>query len=53
MTTVALREIAHARAGDKGDISSIGVFVDDPRHYPGGQAPAHARAPEGRASAAC
>jgi hypothetical protein len=33
MTTVALREIAHARAGDKGDISSIGVFVRDPRHY--------------------
>lgn len=33
MTTVALREIAHARAGDKGDISSIGVFVD-PGHYP-------------------
>jgi hypothetical protein len=34
MTTVALREIAHARAGDKGNISSIGVFVTDPRHYP-------------------
>jgi hypothetical protein len=34
MTTVALREIAHARAGDKGNISSVGVFVDDPRHYP-------------------
>jgi hypothetical protein len=33
MTAVALREIAHARAGDKGDISSVGVFVTDPRHY--------------------
>ena len=31
---VALREIAHARAGDKGDISSIGIFVHDRRHYP-------------------
>lgn len=34
MTRVLLREIAHARAGDKGDISSIGVFVTDARHYP-------------------
>jgi hypothetical protein len=34
MTTVALREIAHARAGDKGNISSIGVFVTDEHHYP-------------------
>jgi hypothetical protein len=34
MTTVPLREIAHARAGDKGNISSVGVFVTDPRHYP-------------------
>ena len=33
MSRVPLREIAHARAGDKGDISSIGVFVNDPRHY--------------------
>ena len=33
MTTVPLREIAHARAGDKGNISSVGVFVTDPRHY--------------------
>ena len=33
MTTVPLREIAYAPAGDKGDISSIGVFVRDPRHY--------------------
>jgi hypothetical protein len=34
MTTVPLRAIAHARAGDKGNISSVGVFVADPRHYP-------------------
>jgi hypothetical protein len=31
---VALREIAHARAGDKGNISSLAVFAYDPRHYP-------------------
>ena len=29
-----LREIAHARAGDKGNRSSIAVFVLDPQHYP-------------------
>lgn len=29
-----LREIAHARAGDKGNISNIGVFVYRPEHYP-------------------
>ena len=34
MTVVPLREIAYARAGDKGDISSIGVFVGDPANYP-------------------
>ncbi|MFT4115985.1 hypothetical protein [Bradyrhizobium sp.] len=28
-----LRQIASARAGDKGNISSIGVWVYDPRHY--------------------
>jgi hypothetical protein len=33
--TVPLREIAHARAGDKGDISSVSVWVYDPRHYAG------------------
>lgn len=31
---VPLREIAHARAGDKGDISSICVWVQRPEHYP-------------------
>jgi hypothetical protein len=30
---VPLREIAHARAGDKGDRSNIAVFVYEPRHY--------------------
>jgi hypothetical protein len=30
---VALREIAHARAGDKGNRSNVAVFVYDPRHY--------------------
>ena len=30
---VLLREIAHARAGDKGNISSVAVFPYDPAHY--------------------
>jgi hypothetical protein len=30
---VPLREIAHARAGDKGNRSNVAVFVYDPRHY--------------------
>ena len=33
MTMVPLREIAHARAGDKGNISNISVWVYDPEHY--------------------
>ena len=32
--TVPLREVAHARAGDKGNISSVAVFAYDARHYP-------------------
>ncbi len=28
-----LRHIAHARAGDKGNRSNVGVFVYDPKHY--------------------
>ena len=28
-----LREIAHARAGDKGNRSNVSVFVNDPAHY--------------------
>lgn len=31
-TTVA--EIAHARSGDKGDISNVGVIANHPRWYP-------------------
>ena len=31
---VTLRDIAHARAGDKGDRSNVSLFVFDPRHYP-------------------
>lgn len=34
MTRVALREIAHARAGDKGDRSNVAVFAYEERHYP-------------------
>lgn len=30
---VPLREVAHARAGDKGDISNVSVWVFDPEHY--------------------
>ena len=30
---VKLREIAHARAGDKGNSSNVCVFVDDPANY--------------------
>lgn len=29
-----LRELAHARAGDKGDTSNIGVIAYDPSFYP-------------------
>ena len=29
-----LREIAHARAGDKGDTSNIGVIAYEPAYYP-------------------
>ena len=34
MTRRRLHEIAHARAGDKGDTSSVSVFVYDEAHYP-------------------
>jgi hypothetical protein len=33
MTTVHLREIAHARAGDKGDTAILSVFPLDDDHY--------------------
>lgn len=29
-----LRDIAHSRAGDKGDISNISIIVYDAKHYP-------------------
>jgi len=29
-----LREIAHSRTGDKGNISNISVIAYDPKHYP-------------------
>lgn len=31
--TVRVRDIAHARAGDKGDVSNVGVFADDEESY--------------------
>ena len=31
--SVPLREIAHARAGDKGNTSNVNLFVFDPAHY--------------------
>ena len=34
MKTFYLREIAHARAGDKGDTSNIGVIAYRPEFYP-------------------
>lgn len=34
MAKIQLREIAHARAGDKGNISNIGLIVYDKKHYP-------------------
>ncbi|MFB6202010.1 MAG: hypothetical protein ABEI98_08360 [Halorhabdus sp.] len=30
---VQLREIAHARSGDKGNVSNIGVIARDPAYY--------------------
>ncbi|MEM8949462.1 MAG: hypothetical protein AAGA21_12685 [Pseudomonadota bacterium] len=32
--TVPLRDIAHARAGDKGNRSNVSLFVFDPADYP-------------------
>jgi hypothetical protein len=31
---IQLSRIAHARSGDKGDTSNIGIIAFDPRHYP-------------------
>ncbi|MGD2155558.1 MAG: hypothetical protein PVG14_00075 [Anaerolineales bacterium] len=33
MKRVQLREICHARSGDKGDTANIGLIVYDKRHY--------------------
>ena len=33
MARVQLREIAHARSGDKGDCSNIGLIALRPEHY--------------------
>jgi hypothetical protein len=30
---IRLSRLAHARSGDKGDISNIGLIAADPRHY--------------------
>jgi hypothetical protein len=34
MAVVYLKELAHARSGDKGDTSNICVFARDPKDYP-------------------
>ena len=34
MKTFYLRELAHARSGDKGDINKIGVIAYEPHYYP-------------------
>jgi hypothetical protein len=31
---IQLRQIAHARSGDKGDIANIGLIALKPEHYP-------------------
>lgn len=31
---IRLREIAHARSGDKGDISNVGLIAKEARYYP-------------------
>ncbi len=34
MRTIPLREVAHARSGDKGDTSNVGVIAYDEADYP-------------------
>lgn len=34
MAEYVLKDLVHARSGDKGDVSNICVFARDPRHYP-------------------
>jgi hypothetical protein len=31
---IRLRDIAHSRTGDKGNVSNVSVIAYDPRHYP-------------------
>jgi len=31
---IRLLRLAHARSGDKGDISNVGLIATEPRHYP-------------------
>jgi hypothetical protein len=33
MARVPLRRVAHARSGDKGEASNVGLVADDPRFY--------------------
>ena len=33
-STIKLRDICHARSGDKGDTANIGLVAYDPAHYP-------------------
>ncbi|MBX7138697.1 MAG: hypothetical protein K1X83_12005 [Oligoflexia bacterium] len=34
MKKIQLREIAHARSGDKGDTANVGLIALNPKHYP-------------------
>lgn len=34
MAEYVLKDLVHARSGDKGDVSNICVFARDPQHYP-------------------
>jgi hypothetical protein len=31
---IRLARLAHARSGDKGDVSNVGLIATEPRHYP-------------------
>lgn len=35
MTRYVLKDLVHARSGDKGDVSNICMFARDPGQYPG------------------
>lgn len=34
MPTYVLKDLAHARSGDKGNVSNICIFARNPKHYP-------------------